>query len=292
MSMVAVHTIADLRSHVRDARRSGAIVGVVPTMGALHEGHGCLIDNARAECGFVVVTIFVNPTQFNDPADYARYPRALDADFAFCESRGADVVFAPAPEEMYPSPSQTFVDVGEVAEFMEGRYRPGHFRGVATVVAKLLNIVAPDKAYFGEKDAQQLAVIRRMVEDLNFPVAIIEVNTVRESDGLALSSRNARLSADQRPMAVALYEALDAARNRILAGERSAAGVKQSAAEVFARYPGVRPEYFEVADPSRFTPLHRIDGAVRLAGAIWVGQVRLIDNVLVVPGSANLHPAR
>ena len=290
MSIAAVHTIADLRRRVREARRSGTVIGAVPTMGALHEGHGRLIERARAECSFVVVTVFVNPTQFNEPADYVRYPRTLDVDLVFCEARGADVVFAPAPEEMYPREQQTFVEAGEVAEFMEGRFRPGHFRGVATVVAKLLNIVAPDKAYFGEKDAQQVAVVRRMVEDLNFPVEIVEVSTVRESDGLALSSRNARLTAEQRRMVVALYEALSAAGNRIAAGERSSAEVKRCAAEVFARYPGVRPEYFEVADPVRMAPVERIDGAVRLAGAIWVGQVRLIDNILVVPDARISDP--
>jgi pantoate--beta-alanine ligase len=283
MSILAVHTIADLRSRVREARRSGAAIAAVPTMGALHQGHGRLIERAREECGFVAVTVFVNPTQFNDPADYARYPRTLDADVAFCEMRGAHLVFAPAPEEMYPREQQAYVEAGEVAQYMEGRFRPGHFRGVATVVAKLLNIVGPDKAYFGEKDAQQVAVVRRMVEDLNFPVEIVEVSTVRESDGLALSSRNARLTAEQRRMAIALYEALSAASNRIAGGERRPAEVKRCAGEVFARYSGVRPEYFEVADPVRLTPLDRIEGAVRLAGAIWVGQTRLIDNILVEP---------
>jgi len=285
MSLTPVYTIADLRIRVRAARQNGLTIAAVPTMGALHEGHGRLIEKARAECGFVVVTLFVNPIQFNDPTDYARYPRNFDADAAFCAARNADVVFAPAQEEVYPQPQQTFVEAGEVAEFMEGRFRPGHFRGVATVVAKLLNVVGPDKAYFGEKDAQQVAVVRRMVEDLNIPVEIVAVSTVRESDGLALSSRNARLSAEQRRMAVALYEALSAARNQIAAGERRGNEVKRCAAEVFARYPAVRPEYFEVADPGRFTPIEHIEGPVRLAGAIWVGQVRLIDNMLVVPGA-------
>lgn len=283
MSTVVVHNISGLRRRVGEARRTGTVIGAVPTMGVLHEGHGSLIERARAECGFVVVTVFVNPTQFNEPADYARYPRTLDADLAFCEARRADVVFVPAEEEMYPREQQAFVDTGEVAEFMEGRFRPGHFRGVATVVAKLLNIVSPDKAYFGQKDAQQVAVVRRMVEDLNFPVEIVEVATIRERDGLALSSRNARLTSEQRLIAIALYEALTAARDRIAGGERCTREVKRCAAEVFARYPGVRPEYFEVADPARLTPVERIAGPVRLAGAIWVGQTRLIDNILVVP---------
>jgi pantoate--beta-alanine ligase len=281
MNVVVSNTIASLRSQVHEARQRGASIAAVPTMGALHEGHGRLIKRARGECGFVVVTVFVNPTQFNEPADYARYPRTLEADLAFCEARGADVVFAPPVEEMYPREQQTFVETGEVAQFMEGRFRPGHFRGVATVVAKLLNIVGPDKAYFGQKDAQQVAVVRCMVEDLNFPVEIVEVPTVRESDGLALSSRNARLSAEERRVAIALYEALTAARDQIVGGQHRSIEVKRCAAEVFARYPSVRADYFEVADPVRFAPVECIEGAVRIAGAIWVGQTRLIDNVLV-----------
>jgi len=281
MSVVPVRTIAELRERVRVARRTRAVIGVVPTMGALHAGHGSLMERARAECGFVVVTVFVNPTQFNEPADYSNYPRPLEADVAFCEARRVDIVFAPAEAEMYSAEAQTSVNVGEVAEFMEGHCRPGHFRGVATVVAKLLNIVAPDQAYFGEKDAQQLAVIRRMVADLNFPVEIVEVPTVREPDGLALSSRNTRLTPEHRRQAIALHEALLAARARILTGERSATELKRVAAEVIARYPAVLLEYFELADPVRMTPVEGISGPVRLAGAIRLGDVRLIDNMLV-----------
>jgi pantoate--beta-alanine ligase len=280
MSLVTLRTITELRARVGEARGAGAVIGAVPTMGALHAGHGSLIERARAECGCVVVTVFVNPTQFNEPADYTKYPRTLEADLAFCEPRGVDIVFAPSEAEMYSAGAQTFVNVGEVAEFMEGQFRPGHFRGVATVVAKLLHVVAPDRAYFGEKDAQQLAVIRRMVADLNFPVEIVEVATVREPDGLALSSRNARLSPDQRRQAVALYQVLLAARSRILDGERVAGELKHLAAEVIARYPAVRLEYFEVADPIRMAPVENITGPVRLAGAIRLGDVRLIDNLL------------
>ena len=283
MSLVTVPDVAGLRERVRQARRGGLLVGAVPTMGALHAGHGSLMERARAECGFVVVTVFVNPTQFNEPADYAKYPRTLEADLAFCETRGVDVVFAPPEDEMYSAGAQTSVNVGEVAEFMEGRFRPGHFRGVATVVAKLLNIVAPDRAYFGEKDAQQLAVIRRMVADLNFPVEIVGVATVREPDGLALSSRNARLTPDQREQAIALYRALLAARERISGGERDTGELKRLAAEVIARYPAAGLEYFEVADPVRMTPVEKVAGPVRLAGAIRLGEVRLIDNLLATP---------
>ena len=285
MNAVTIRTISELRRAVGEARRGDRTIGCVPTMGALHAGHGSLMGRARAECDFVVVTLFVNPAQFNDVSDYERYPRTLDADLAFSDARGVDAVFAPSAEEMYPREQQAFIDVGEVAEFMEGRFRPGHFRGVATVVAKLLNIVAPDKAYFGEKDAQQIAVVRRVVTDLNLPVEIVEVATVREPDGLALSSRNARLSPEQRQMAVALFEALSVARRCVEAGERDTATIKRCAAEVFLRFPALRPEYFEVADPERFVPVNRVDGPVRLAGAAWVGQVRLIDNVLAIPGA-------
>ncbi len=283
MALRVIHDIPGLRREVDEQRRRGAVTGVVPTMGALHEGHGRLIERAAADCGFVVVTVFVNPIQFNDPADFTKYPRTLDADVAFSAARGAHLVFAPSNDEMYPGEQQAYVDVHGVTEFMEGRFRPGHFRGVATVVAKLFNIVQPDRAYFGEKDAQQLAVIRRMVADLDFPVTIVEVPTVRESDGLALSSRNARLSQEERQVATALYEALSAAAKRIEAGETSAAGAKAAAAEIFGRYPMVSSEYFEVADPELMRPIDTISGPVRLAGAIRIGAVRLIDNMLVTP---------
>ena len=204
--MRVVHTIAELRSVLAQCRRP---VGFVPTMGALHAGHGRLMDEARCESGCVAVSIFVNPIQFNQSEDYQRYPRTVETDLAFCEARGVDVVFAPPQEEMYPRPQVTFVEVGRVTDHMEGRFRPGHFRGVATVVMKLLQIVQPDRAYFGEKDAQQLAVVRRLVKDLNVPVEIVGVPTVREPDGLALSSRNRLLSADERRIAPRLYEASD-----------------------------------------------------------------------------------
>ena len=281
--MITVARIAELRARVAEARHAGHVIGVVPTMGALHAGHGSLIDQARGECGFVVVTIFVNPTQFNDASDYDRYPRTLESDLAFCEDRGADAVFAPTLDEMYPQRLETFVEPGETAEHMEGRFRPSHFRGVATVVAKLLNITTPDRAYFGEKDAQQLAVIRRMAADLNIPTEIVEAATVREADGLALSSRNQQLSAEQRALAIALYDVLTVARRAVEAGERSSATIKRHAMEVFSRYPGVRPEYLEIADPASMAPVEEIAAPVRIAGAIWVGQVRLIDNVLAAP---------
>ena len=274
--MRAVHSIADLRGWLAQARHP---LGFVPTMGALHAGHGRLIDQARAVSASVAVSIFVNPIQFNRSEDYARYPRPLEADLAFCAARGVDIVFAPPVEEMYPRPQVTFVEVGRVADHMEGRFRPGHFRGVATVVLKLFRIVQPDRAYFGEKDAQQLAVIRRMVQDLNLPVEISGVATVREPDGLALSSRNRHLSAEERAIAPRLYQALCTAERRIAAGETNADAVKRAAREVLAEEPRMRVEYLEIADDAEMQPVECVAGPVRVAAAVWVGRTRLIDNV-------------
>jgi pantoate--beta-alanine ligase len=248
-------------------------------MGALHAGHGRLMDDARSQTAAVAVSIFVNPTQFNQSEDYQRYPRNMAADSAFCEARGVDVVFAPAAEEMYPQPQLTYVEVGRVADHMEGRFRPGHFRGVATVVLKLFQIVQPDRAYFGEKDAQQLAVVRRMVNDLNVPVEIVGVTTVREPDGLALSSRNRHLNAEERRVAPRIYEALRVAEQMIAGGERDAGAVKQAAREVMAHEPLLRVEYLEIADEVEMQPVERIVGPVCVATAVWVGRTRLIDNV-------------
>ncbi|MGC9951708.1 MAG: pantoate--beta-alanine ligase [Bryobacteraceae bacterium] len=275
--MRAIHSIGDLRGWRARARRP---LGLVPTMGALHAGHGRLMEEARAASGAVVVSIFVNPIQFNRSDDYARYPRPLEADLAFCEARRVDVVFAPTVEQMYPQPQVTFVEVGRVADYMEGSFRPGHFRGVATVVMKLFQIVQPDRAWFGEKDAQQLAVIRRMARDLNVPVEIAGVPTVREPDGLALSSRNRHLSAEERAIAPRLYESLRAAEQRIKAGETRAEAVKWAAREVLAAEPGMHVEYLELADDAEMQPVEFIAGPVRVAAAVWVGRTRLIDNIL------------
>lgn len=283
MSPEVIATIAAVRLQVAAARAAGRTIGFVPTMGALHGGHGALIDRARAECGFVAVSIFVNPTQFDRKDDYERYPRVLETDVAFCGARGADVVFAPAAAEMYPVPSETSVTVAGVSEGLCGRYRPGHFAGVATVVAKLFNIVQPNAAYFGEKDAQQLAIIQRMVRDLDFPVEIRPVPTVREPDGLALSSRNQRLTAEERRAAPVLYRALLTASDCIAAGCRRAANVRQATLDVIARESLVRVEYVEVVDPAEMTPVAEITGPVRIAVAAWLGAVRLIDNVSWAP---------
>jgi pantoate--beta-alanine ligase len=247
-------------------------------MGALHEGHGALMERARAETGCVVASIFVNPIQFDRPEDYAAYKVDLGRDERFCRARGVDLVFAPAPEEMYPEPPRTFVEVSGVSEHLCGKFRPGHFRGVATVVSKLFHIVAPDLAYFGEKDAQQLAVIRRMVADQNFDVRIVAVPTVREADGLALSSRNRRLDPAERLAAPALFQALTAVRTALTEGktvaDAKAAGVARLAAE-----PLLRLEYLEVVDAAGMTPVEAVAGPVRVAGAVWAGKTRLIDNV-------------
>lgn len=276
-------TIPALRDRVAAARLAGRSIGFVPTMGALHSGHKSLIDLARRECAIVVVSIFANPLQFDRPDDLRKYPRTLDADVALCAASGVDIVFAPSVAEMYPSPPVCVVDVGRVAEHLCGRFRPGHFRGVATVVLKLFEMTQPHRAYFGEKDAQQLAVVRHLVSDFDVPVEIVGVPTVREADGLALSSRNQGLQPDERRVAPVLYEGLKAAQARVAAGVLDTAAVVAAAREVIGRQPAVKLEYLEIVDPSGMQPVQRIDGPVVIAGAIWVGAVRLIDNVIGVP---------
>ena len=255
-------------------------------MGALHAGHGRLIEIARRESEFVVVSVFVNPAQFDRAEDYSHYPRALTSDVEFCSARGVDAVFAPPVEEMYPRPQRTLVDVQGVSEHLCGRFRPGHFRGVATVVLKLLNIIQPDRAYFGEKDAQQLAVIRRMAADLNVSSAIVEVPTVRDADGLALSSRNQHLEAGERLVAPVLNRALQEAEGLIAAGATSTDEVRRAAMRVFEEHPEVRVEYLEIVDPGEMQPVEQITGPVRIVGAVWIGKTRLIDNVLARPAQA------
>jgi pantoate--beta-alanine ligase len=249
-------------------------------MGALHAGHGRLIETAGHENACVVVSLFVNPIQFDRNDDYDRYPRPLSHDVEFCSRLGVDFVFAPSTEEMYPCPQRAFVEVTEVTEHLCGQFRPGHFRGVATVVLKLLNVVQPDRAYFGEKDAQQLAVIRRLAADLNVPVTIVEVPTLREADGLALSSRNRHLSPEERRSAPVLSRALETARGLIAAGEIHASAVKREALRVLNEHSGVRVEYLEIVGPDNMQPVEEIAGPVRVAGAIWIGKTRLIDNVM------------
>jgi pantoate--beta-alanine ligase len=272
--------ISELRAAVKAARLAGKLIGVVPTMGALHEGHAELIRQARKETGFVVVTVFVNPLQFDRPEDLAKYPRDLDTDVKLCARMSADAVFAPSVEEMYPGALMTSVEVTGVSDKLEGEYRPGHFKGVATVVAKLLNIANADRAYFGEKDAQQLAVIQKMALDLNSPTQIVPVPTVRERDGLALSSRNRLLSTEDRRAAPALYRALSIARDRLQNGG-SPAEARTAAIEALAGTPEIRVQYLEIADAATMQPVDRATGPVRVTAAVWLGKVRLIDNVLV-----------
>ena len=285
MALEIVEAIAGLRARVA-ARRSAGLVGLVPTMGALHEGHASLIRQARAECSSVVVSIFVNPIQFDRPEDLERYPRSLAVDAALCASLGVDLVFAPTVAEMYPVSLECRVEVGRLADHLCGRFRPGHFSGVATVVLKLFEIVQQDRAYFGEKDAQQLAVVRRLVSDFNVATTIVGVRTVRESDGLALSSRNQRLDPDERQLASALYHALQRVKSAIAAGVSNVSELKQLAATQIPPDPRLRLEYFEIVDPVDFQPVDAVTGPVVAAGALWVGTTRLIDNMRCVPGES------
>lgn len=281
MSAEVAETIARVRAWRDDRRRAGQRVGFVPTMGALHEGHARLIETARQHGDHVIVSIFVNPLQFDRKDDLDRYPRTLDADLRICSDLGVELVFAPTPGEMYPVEPRCTVTVKHITDRLCGQFRPGHFDGVATVVTKLFDIVEPDLAYFGEKDAQQLAVIRRMVADLNHPVEIVGVPTVREADGLALSSRNVRLSPEERSKAIALYQALREAARAVAAGERDARAVERRAAEVIPADASLRLEYLEVVDPLELQRVDTIDGTVLVAGALWVGRTRLIDNLTV-----------
>ncbi len=285
MSVTITRSIAETRQRIAAARERGLTIGLVPTMGALHAGHGALMRRARDENGYVVATIFVNPTQFDRPDDFQKYPRDLDTDLAFCERLGVDAVFAPDAKEMYPSGENlTTVAVAGLSTRLEGEFRPGHFRGVATVVAKLFNIIPADRAYFGEKDAQQLAVIQKMAADLNFPVAIVPVPTVRESDGLAMSSRNQRLTPEHRRIAPVLYQALSEGEASIRGGCREAVLATGAVRSILSGAPEIRVEYLEVVDPATFQPIVQIDqitGPVRIVAAVWLGDVRLIDNLLV-----------
>jgi pantoate--beta-alanine ligase len=273
--------IDELRNRLSAVRQRGGAIGFVPTMGALHAGHGALMDAARRDCDCVVVSIFVNPIQFDNKEDYERYGRNLDADMTFAGDRDVDVVFAPSVGEMYPGGEHTFVEVPDVSEGLCGAFRPGHFRGVATVVTKLFNIVQPAAAYFGEKDAQQLAVVRRMAIGLNMPISIVGVATVREPDGLALSSRNARLTREERMSAPVLFQALEAARRGVENGLCDVAQIRAAGLAVLAREPRIRVEYFEIVDAENMRPVATAVARMCIAAAVWIGSVRLIDNMLV-----------
>ena len=292
--MTTVRTVAQLRTGLAAARRAGATVGFVPTMGALHDGHVSLLRRARLNCDVVVMSIFVNPTQFNDGADLAGYPRDERRDAEIAADAGVDILFAPSVEDVYPTGFATRVSVAGLTDTLEGAHRgAAHFDGVTTVVTKLLNMVAPDIAYFGQKDAQQALVVKRLVRDLDLPVRIEVCPTVRDADGLALSSRNARLAPDERARAIALSRALAAAREVIAAGERNPAAIVAAArAELLCE--GVEPEYLELLAPETLSPLRNVIGVdeVLVAVAAQIGPVRLIDNTLIrLPaGSPGQHP--
>jgi pantoate--beta-alanine ligase len=286
MAVALVHRIAQVRRRLALVRDPASSIGFVPTMGALHAGHTRLIDQAKAECQSVVVSIFVNPLQFERADDLERYPRTLREDLDTCAAHGVDVVFAPDEKEMYPRRPACVVGVERLADHLCGPSRPGHFRAVATVVMKLLQIVQPDRAYFGEKDAQQLAIVRRMVADLNLPVTIVGVPTVRDTDGLALSSRNKRLDSEERPLAGALYGALREAERQIAAGVTEPAVIGREASARIPPDPRLRLEYLEVVEPDELQPVERISGPVLVAGALWVGSTRLIDNLVCNPPAA------
>jgi len=282
VTMEVVSSAAEVRARVAAARGAGKSVGLVPTMGALHEGHLALLRRARAECGYVVISIYVNPTQFPPGEDFAHYPRDLEGDLEKARTAGADLVFAPPTAEIYPPGDSTFVEVtGPLVECLCGPHRPGHFRGVTTVCAKLFGIVGADRAYFGEKDYQQLLVIKRMVRDLHLPLEIASVPTVRAPDGLALSSRNQYLSPEEREAATVLYRALSWAREQAAAGERDAAQLLAGVRRIIAEEPRVRLQYAELRDADTLAELGRLEGRAVLAVAAHVGRARLIDNVLL-----------
>lgn len=283
MNLITVRTVREVRDHLASNRSQDKKIGLVPTMGALHAGHASLIASAKSGSDFVAVSIFVNPLQFGPGEDYQRYPRPIDADLEICERMGADLVFTPEVADMYVSEQRTFVEVMRLGDHLCGAFRPGHFRGVTTVVSKLFNIIQPDRAWFGEKDFQQLCMIRRMVQDLNLAIEIVPVPTYRDADGLALSSRNAYLDPGEREAAPALYRALTTARRLIENGERKSGIVKERAARILAEKPAIRPQYFEIVDPMELQPVAEITSEVRIAGAVWVGKTRLIDNVAAVP---------
>ena len=281
MKPAVAATTDAVRQAVAAARRRGQTVGLVPTMGALHEGHASLIRAARAETDFVVVSIFVNPTQFGPNEDLARYPRPLEQDLELCGREGADLAFVPEVAAIYPPGFRTYVEVHGLQDVLEGASRPGHFRGVCTVVLKLIHIVRPDVAYFGQKDAQQARIIRQMVRDLDVPLRLRICPMVREADGLALSSRNRYLSPEERGRALALAQALFDARQRVERGERDAAAVQRAARQRIEAVPGVVVDYVAVVDADSFEPVERIRGNVLIAAAVRIGSTRLIDNVLL-----------
>ncbi len=279
--MIESAGVGELRAWRRAQREQGRRVGLVPTMGALHEGHLTLVDEARRQADSVVMSVFVNPLQFAPTEDLTRYPRNLERDRALARERGVDLLFVPSVETMYPPGSEVRVVPGAAAERWEGAVRPGHFAGVLTVVAKLFHLVEPDVACFGQKDVQQAALIRRMVEDLDWPVRLAVVPIAREEDGLALSSRNVYLSADERAQAIGLHRALEAAREAYREGERDAGRLEAGMRAALAVFPGVAVDYISIAEPDRLEPVERAGDGTVVAIAARVGNTRLIDNLIL-----------
>ena len=279
--MEVVETIEAVREEVSAARKKGRKIGLVPTMGAFHRGHISLIERAVKDCDFVVVSIFVNPTQFGPGEDFEKYPRSFDADLQMCREAGIDLVFAPGTEQMYQTENLTWVNVEKLTEQLCGRFRPGHFRGVTTVCAKLFNIVQPDIAFFGQKDAQQAIVIKRMVADLNMPLKFVICPTVRDSDGLALSSRNQYLTQQQRKDAALIYKSLQKCREMIDAGVTNTKEVITQMREVLNQAPSINVEYVSIVDAETLQGLDHVTGKILAAVAVKIGPARLIDNILV-----------
>lgn len=276
--MKIVHTVEEVRTEVKEWRKAGLSVGLVPTMGYLHEGHKSLIDRAVKENDKVVVSVFVNPMQFGPTEDLASYPRDLQRDAALCEDAGATLIFNPEPENMYSDDFSSFIDMNTLTKGLCGKTRPIHFRGVCTVVGKLFNIVQPDKAYFGQKDAQQLAVIRHMVNDLNFNLEIVGCPIIREADGLAKSSRNTYLNPVERQAALILSKSLERGRELIEAGEKDTAVIKKAITDMIETEPLAKIDYVEIVDWNTLEPVDTIEGPVLNAIAVYIGKTRLIDN--------------
>jgi pantoate--beta-alanine ligase len=279
--MEVAETIELVTSLVKEARGKGKKVGFVPTMGALHVGHISLIEAAVKECDFVVVSIFVNPTQFGEGEDFEKYPRPLEADLDICRNGGVDVVFLPTPEQMYPTENITWINVEKLTDTLCGESRPGHFRGVATVCAKLFNIVGPDVAFFGAKDGQQAVVIKRMVADLNMPVDIVVCPTVREDDGLAVSSRNKYLTEEQKKDATLIYKSLEKCREMIEAGTTDTGTITAEMRKILSQAASIQIEYVSLVDAESLQKLDKIIGKVLAAVAVRIGPARLIDNIVV-----------
>lgn len=282
--MEVAKTIESVRGLVEAARSKGKKIGLVPTMGALHIGHISLIETAVKECNFVVVSIFVNPTQFGPGEDFEKYPRPLEADLEICKRAGVDVVFAPTTEQMYPRENLTWVNVEKLTEQLCGRFRPGHFRGVATVCAKLFNIVEPDVAFFGQKDGQQAIVIKRMVADLNMSLEIVVCPTVRQPDGLAVSSRNQYLTDAQKKEATYIYKSLQKAQQMIDAGITDCDAIISQMRTILNQAPSIKIEYVSIVDADAVQSINRITGKVLIAVAVKIGSTRLIDNILLDSG--------